>query len=140
MAEKTINGTDLLLTIDGVAIGCATTNSFSVETEMIDAACKESGSFYDASPGMHTATLSTEGLVKIDTPADPTKMRAWDMLNLQMAKTLIDFSFGTAASGENSVTGKAYITSFEMNAGDKENATYSVEMQVVGEFTIEVNP
>jgi predicted secreted protein len=139
MATKIINGTDLALSVGGVLVGCATSSSLSVSTEMIDAACKESGSFYDALPGMHTATLSTDGLVKIDVPADATKYRAFDFGQAQLNKTLIAWKFGTAASGEKYYSGNAYITSFELSGEDKQNATYSVSLQVVGTFSIGTN-
>ena len=139
MAEKIIQGRNLLLSVGGVAIGCSTTNSFSSEREMIDAACKESGNYFDGTPGMITATLSTDGLVKVDTPADPTKTRAYDLLALHQDGTKIEFSFGTDTTGEKTIEGEAYITSIEITGEESGNATYSAEMQVVGPYTVVTN-
>lgn len=139
MAEKIIQGRNLLLSVDGVAIGCSTTNSFSSEREMIDAACKESGEYFDGTPGLITATLSTDGLVKVDTPADPTKTRAYDLLALHQAGTKIEFSFGTDVTGEKTIEGEAYITSIEITGEAEGNATYSASMQVVGPYTVVTN-
>jgi hypothetical protein len=139
MAEKTILGKNLLLKVDGVAIGCATSNSFSSEREMVDGSCKESGEFYDGTPGMITATLSTDGLVKVDTPADPTKTRGYDLLALHLAGTKIEFAFGTVDSGEKTIEGSCFINSIEITGESEGNATYSASMQVVGAYTIVTN-
>jgi hypothetical protein len=134
MAKKIISGTDLQLSFEGKFIGCSTSNSFSSSVDMKDAACKESGQFYDAEPGMFTATLSTEGLVIVDNPVDATAMRAAEIFDLHLNKTRIQWVFTTGVSGETQIAGEGFITSFELTAPDKDNATYSCEVQVVGAY------
>jgi hypothetical protein len=136
MAAKDIQGTDLLLSFEGKAIGCARTSTFSSSFEMVDAACKEAGKFYTATPGKVTATLSSDGVVKIDTPVDATAMRSHDIALLHLNQTLINWEFTTGVAGEFIYAGQGYINSFELNAPDGEAATYSCGVQVVDEWTI----
>lgn len=137
MPAKDINGTDLLLSFQGKAIGCARTSTFSSSFEMVDAACKEAGKFYTAKPGKVTATLTSDGVVKIDVPVDATAMRSHDIGALHLSQTLIDWTFTTGETGEFIYAGKGYINSFELSAPDGEAATYSCGVQVVDEWTID---
>jgi hypothetical protein len=136
MAEKVIKGRDLLLQVNGISVGCAETVEFSSSYEMVEAACRESGGYYDAEPGDRTATLSTDGVMKIDTPADPTKMRGYDLAQLHMDQTRINWVFGTDTTGEKEWYGEAYITEYSQSAPQKENGTYSVSLQVVGVYAL----
>lgn len=140
MATRTVQGKDLLLSIDGKVIGCATDVSFSSTVEMIEAACRESGNFYDAEPGMFTATISTSGFVKIDNPVDTTATRYWNLANLHLNKTKIAWIFGTNVTGEQELYGSAYITSYEQSGSQGDNATYSIELQVVGTYAQRAKP
>lgn len=112
MATRTVQGKDLLLSFGGKVIGCATDVSFSSSVEMIEAACRESGNFYDAEPGKFTATISTSGFVKIDTPVDTTATRYHDLAKLHLDKTKVAWIFGTNVTGEQELYGNAYITSY----------------------------
>lgn len=140
MATKTVQGKDLLLFVGGVPIGCATEVSFSSSVAMIEAACRETGNFYDAEPGMFTATLSASGFARIDTPADATQNRYWNLADLHLNKTKVAWIFGTDVDGEMELYGDAYITSYEQSAPQDGNATYSVELQVVGPYAQRANP
>jgi predicted secreted protein len=140
MATRTVLGKDLLLLVDGKAIGCATDVSFSSSVEMVEAACRESGNFYDAEPGKFTATLSTSGFVKIDTPEDTAQTRYWNLADLHLNKTKIAWVFGTNIDGEKELHGNAYITSYSQEGPQDGNATYSIELQVVGTYAQRANP
>lgn len=135
MAKQIIAGTDLHLSFQGKFIGCSTSNSFSSSVAMRDAACKEAGNFYTGVPGMFTATISTDGLVIVDDPVDAEAMRAAEIFALHMAGTLIDWEFGTDTVGHTKLTGKGYITRFDLNGADSDNGTYTCEVQVVDEYS-----
>jgi len=123
----------MLLSVMGVAIGCANSVEFNSTVTMEEAACRESGDFYDAEPGQFSATLSASGFVKYDTPEDPTKMRAFDLFDLKMAKTKIDWVFAAPGSPKGKA-GKAFITNYTETGEQEGKATYSVELQAVGAY------
>jgi hypothetical protein len=136
MATRIVKGRELLLLVGGKAIGCASSVEFSSSYEMVQAACRESGAFYDAEPSTFTATLSVEGFVKIDNPIDASQTRFYDLAALHMNQTKISWVFGTDVVGEQEWSGEAYITSYSQSAPQEDNATYSIELQVVGPYTI----
>jgi hypothetical protein len=136
MASRIVKGRELLLSVDGVSVGCANSVEFNSSYELVQAACRESGAFYDAEPGSFTATLSVEGLMKIDTPADATQNRYYDLAHLHMNQTKIAWVFGTEVSGEEEWSGFAYITSYSQSAPQEDNGTYSIELAVVGDYKI----
>jgi hypothetical protein len=136
MATRIVKGRELLLSVDGTAIGCANSVEFNSSFDMVQAACRENGAYYDAEPGTFTATLSVEGLMKIDNPADPTQMRFYNIADLHMAQTKIAWTFGTEVAGEEEWSGFAYITSYSQSAPQEDNGTYSLELQVVGAYNI----
>lgn len=140
MATKTIKGKDLLLKVGNVAVGCASTVSFTSSFEMIETSCRELAGFYDAEAGDFKATLSSDGIMRVDTPADATKSRFYDLALLHMNQTKIAFVFGTAVTGEHEWYGNAYINSYEQSAAQKEAGTYSVSFEVVGAYGIRPKP
>jgi hypothetical protein len=134
MAKEVILGRNLVLSLENKVVGCATNNSLTSEVSMQEAACKESGNFYDAVPDRFSASLDLEGLVIYDNPVDTTAMRSHNIADLHMNKTLLDWKFGTTTAGQKSWTGKGYITSYSETAPEEGNATYSVSIQVVGAY------
>ena len=139
MATKVIQGKNLLIKFDGVAVGCASEVSFSSEREMIEAACKESGDYYDGTPGMISTTLSLSGIIKIDTPADPTKVRAYDIVELFQQGALVEWAFGTDEVGEKIIEGQGYLNSVELSGGTSDPGAYSNSITVVGPWTVTTN-
>jgi hypothetical protein len=140
MDTRIVKGRELLLSVDGVSIGCANSVEFNSSFEMVQAACRENGAFYDAEPGTFTATLSVEGLMKIDTPQDATQNRYYDLAGLHMNQTKIAWVFGTDVVGEEEWSGNAYITSYSQSAPQEDNGTYSLELAVVGTYQIGPKP
>ena len=57
-----LNGTDLILSVDGVAIAHATSNSFSSEMATIDVSSKDSAGNQENIGGQKSFTIDFEGL------------------------------------------------------------------------------
>jgi hypothetical protein len=131
---KVVDGSDMLLYFNGKPLGCSTENSFSTDTEMRSAVCKESGKFNSSKPGMISASISTSGLQIYDPVVDNTKMRAWNITDIYLAQEQITWEFTTKVEGEQLLSGVGYISALELNAGD-DNGTYSCTVTVDGEWT-----
>lgn len=90
-------------------------------------------------------TCSANGLVTIDT-SDTTGEQAFDIMDLVGTKVQIKFTPTTGTKNRQveaskpNLTGYAIITSCEMTADDRANATYSVELQGTGALTKGTNP
>jgi len=135
MGATTVKGKDLIMSVNGVSILCATSVSFSSEYEEIEAACRESGDSYDAELGKNTATLEISGILKYDNPSNPQQMRAYDLLALHKNKTRVDFIFGTKGlGGDKEIFGKAILPSYSMEGDQDGVAPYSITFKVVGDW------
>lgn len=139
MARTIVSGKEISMSVDGVVVGCANSGEFSTDVSMVEAACRESGAFYDAVPDKFEAELSIDGFVIYDTPVDATAMRAYDLAALHMNKTLVDWTFGIVTSGQKSWAGQGYITNYTETGEQEGTATYSVTIKPVGSYGIVTN-
>jgi hypothetical protein len=135
MATTIVKGKDIIMSVNGVAILCATSVSFSSEFEEIEAACRESGDGYDAELGKNTASLELSGIMKYDVPVDAGQMRAYDLLSLHKNKTRVDFIFGTKdLGGDKEIFGQAILPSYSLEGDQDGLGTYSITFKVVGDW------
>lgn len=139
MAKTTVTGKEIMISIDDIVVGCANSGEFTSDVSMVEAACRESGAYYDAVPDKFEAELSLDGFVAYDSPVDATAMRAMDLAALHMNKTLVDWSYGIVTSGQKSWAGKGYITSYSESGEQEGAATYSVTIKPVGSYGIVTN-
>lgn len=139
MARTVVSGKEVSMSVDGVVIGCADSGEFSSTVSMVEASCRESGSFYDGTPDKFEATLSISGFVVYDSPSDPTAMRAYDLAALHMNKTLVDWTFGIVTTGQKSWAGQGYVVDYKETGEQDGAATYSVEIKPVGSYGIVTN-
>tara|TARA_R110002124_G_scaffold286096_2_gene465915 strand:- start:312 stop:731 length:420 start_codon:yes stop_codon:yes gene_type:complete len=139
MASTIFNGTNLLLKVitDGgtlATIGHTTSCSVSFSNDMADATTKDSSGYSEVIPAVRSAEISFDGLV------DYTDTAGGDeLMGYLLARTKVDFSFGTAATGDTVYTGEGYLSSAEISGAMEEAVTYSGTITVTGAIVTSVN-
>ena len=134
--DKVINGSDIVLKVDGTIIACSTSHTIELTNAVREIACKGSGDFTSAEYGRFSWTVSTDALFNLGL-SDVTYSA---LMALMLAKTTIAIDSYYDQDGDTlntlSLTGNAIITSISQVAGDNENASYSVSMQGTGALTV----
>ena len=126
------NGTQMLLYIDGVAVGAATSHTLNVNAEMIDATTKSSAGWKDVLPGLRDWSMDTENLVQFDATEGIDESFA-DL----GARTQVVLKFSTEVTGDSRWTGSAYVTSISINAPMEDVVSYSMSFAGDGALTLE---
>jgi|TARA_R100000963_G_C4638703_1_gene102478 predicted secreted protein len=126
------NGTNLLLKVitDGgtlATVGHTTSCSLSLSNDLPEATTKDSAGYQEVIAGVKSGEISFEGLVAYDDAAN-----AIEMADYLLARQKVDFSFGTAATGDAIYTGEGYFSSVEMSAEMESPVTYSGSITITG--------
>tara|TARA_R110000822_G_scaffold35258_1_gene99489 strand:+ start:530 stop:946 length:417 start_codon:yes stop_codon:yes gene_type:complete len=126
------NGTNLLLKFaagasSAVAIGHSTSCSLSLSNDLPEATTKDSAGFQEVIAGVKSGEISFEGLVAYDDSNNA--IQAADLL---IARTKINWTFGTAESGDAVYSGSGFLSSVEMSAEMESPVTYSGSITVTG--------
>lgn len=139
MSKDVLLGNDLLLFVDGVAVGHAKSHTVSISANVIDKSSKDDKTWNTKHSGRLTWNVSTDGLVSYDDTrcnyeALYTKMVAKTQVVLVSA--LIDAANTTQAFTplDSIYTGTAIISSVELTSPDDDNATFSVSFEGTGSF------
>jgi hypothetical protein len=135
MAEV-INGSDLYVFIDGDIVAHATSHTLSMKMNTRDTSNKDTGKFNTKAVGRMDVSATADALVVYtNVEAILTAYLARSVVALTFAErtgaTLTDGVYvgGTADTTKFYAEGNFIITSFDMNAGDQENASYSVSFE-----------
>jgi len=137
-ATSIMNSTDVVIQIstDGSSydiVGRATSASLSVSMETRSTTTKDSAGWDENLEGLKSWSLSGDGLVTYSIANDfETPDELFTILN---NRTAIDVKFGSMTSGEIDYSGKAYLVSYEQEAGVEENVTYSFSITGTGVLT-----
>lgn len=124
------NGKDVLLLVDGTAVGCGISHDENLETEMIETTCKDSAGYKTFIPGDKSATFSAEFLFKQDaTYGYVDLVTAWN------ADTALTVRSSSSVSGDNYLEATAYIQSLSRTMPNSETISATVTFQVTGTVT-----
>lgn len=133
-----LNGTDLILSVDGVAIAHATSNSFSSEMAMIDVSSKDSSGNQENIGGQKSFSIDFEGLTDFGASGYGFA-NLFDLLN---NRTEIDWIFGTDGTPGGvevpvapKLSGAGFISSLSLDAPMEDASTYSGTITVTGAVT-----
>lgn len=139
--KKVLDGTDLILSIGGAALGFSTTCKISTTTETGERVTKEAsaGKWKEKFVKSFSETITAEGCVLTDGEAEtPT----YDQLKaMQLAGETVDASYnvreGTTREGKTTggYTGKYIITQLELDGSAGEDAKYNVTLENCGPVT-----
>tara|TARA_R100000951_G_scaffold65577_1_gene55330 strand:- start:52 stop:486 length:435 start_codon:yes stop_codon:yes gene_type:complete len=137
-ATSIMNSTDVVIQIstDGSSydiIGRATSASLSVSMETRSTTTKDSAGWDENLEGLKSWSLSGDGLVTYSIANDFETPD--ELFTILANRTAIDVKFGSMTSGEIDYSGKAYLVSYEQEAGVEENVTYSFSITGTGVLT-----
>lgn len=139
MATSVTNGTNLILKVIGdggtlAAVGHTTSCTISLTNDMADATTKDSSGFSESIAGLISGEISFDGLIDYTDSNGGTQLA-----NFLLARTKVDFSYGTENTGNTIYTGEGFLTGLEIT-GEMESAiTYSGSIQITGTITASVN-
>ena len=132
MANDILNGTIMLVYVDGKAIAKTTSHTMSLGVNMRDSTTKDSGGKEEVLPGSSNATIAFEAMVAWKA-SEATKTWFDDLFELYTGKTLVTLKFyDKDAVSEPGFTGSAYLESLEMSAPTEENITMSGTFHITG--------
>jgi hypothetical protein len=114
-----------------VKITCQTNAELSINNEMFDVTCKDSGQWREVIPGQSTATLSGELFVAYDASNGHD-----EILTDAIAQNKLEWVFGTGVAGDTRLSGQGYFSSASISApGQNEGVSMSFEITVTGAIT-----
>jgi len=129
-----VNGSDLYMWINDVLIGYSTSYTISIEDSPRRITNKGSGHYHTYTPGIFDVSASCDGLLVYDSGAE-------QIYAAMIARTAVKLDFGEKSIGtlvlDTAVryyTGYFIVTSFEENATDAENSTYSATFKPTADF------
>ena len=134
-----LNATDLIIKIhstDGSEekIGFATSASLDISMDERDVTTKDSAGWKEIGGGQKSWTLSTDALYSA-TPLGASEGAGFDDLFTYLqdrTEVFVEFTTGTATTGDKYYDGKAYITSLSSSGGVEESATMSISLTGTG--------
>ena len=128
------NGTNLILTVEGTAVGHTTSCSMSLSMDTPEATTKDSNGFSEYIGGVKGGEVSFEGLVSYDDSAN-----AIEFADYLLARTQLTCVFGTAETGDAVYTAEGFLSSVEMSAEMESAVTYSGSITLTGAITKSTN-
>jgi len=113
---------------------CEITNGFSAQAGKIDATCKSDGGVAFTLQGTINATISVEWFVDYSTDAGSyTHMEAHAAF---LAGTNEPFLLTTAHTGDETISGNALITDFNITADDEDGVKGTATLEVQGPYAL----
>lgn len=141
MEKGYVNGSNLLLSIGGKAIGHCSTHTLSFGTETKERAVKPA-----ASEAKSSALFKEKGITSVNFTANGEGFRFdgeaecgyKELLAMLVAAEPVDVkAFEREGDAKPYLTGKAVITSLEETNPAQDDATYSVSLESTGVFTVD---
>ena len=133
------SGTNLLVKViaDGgtlATIGHTTSCSMSLSHDLPEATTKDSNGYSEFISGVRGGTISFEGLVAYDDSSN-----AEEIIGYVTGRNKVDWSFGTAETGDTVYSGEGFISSIEVSAEMESPVSYSGEITITGAITSAAN-
>jgi len=125
-----LNGTLLLLFVDGVAIGETTSHTLGFEQATRDATTKGSGAYEEVLPALRSWTIDFDAFVAFDATNGYKQLRA-----LIASRTEVTLLFSSLESGDPQYSGFSYLTSVSLDAAVEDSTTMSGSFKGTGELT-----
>lgn len=145
MANTLIKGNDLMLfDAEGKSLAYATNHTLSMSGDVTDISSKDHGVFGAQEVNKINWEITSENLYTTEEfDSLFTKMIARQSITVffglkaenDPTKTVVDGDYPNWTKGTGSYTGKAFITSLQVNAQNGENATFSITLTGAGSFT-----
>jgi predicted secreted protein len=129
----TINGTSLIIVVDGTAIAHSTSATLNLERAMIDVSSKDSSGDSESIAGQKSASLDFEALVDFSPSAGDNIA---DLITLYQANTAVSWEIASGTAGTApKFTGNGFISSLSMDTPMEDATTFSGSITVTGAVT-----
>ena len=133
------SGTDLLIKVIGdggtlATIGHTTSCSMSLSHDLPEATTKDSNGYAEYISGVRGGEISFEGLVAYDDAAN-----AEEIISYVTGRNLVNWSFGTAATGDTVYSGDGFISSIEVSAEMESPVSFSGTITITGAISSATN-
>ena len=133
------NGTNLILKViaDGgtlATIGHTTSCTFSISNDLPIATTKDSSGYQEVISGVRSAEITFDGLVDYSDSMDIDTL-----IGFVTSRQKIDFSFGTAATGDVVYSGEGFLSSVDYTAEMESPVSFSGTITSTGAITATAN-
>lgn len=129
----TINGTSLIIVVDGTAIAHSTSATLNLERAMIDVSSKDSSGDSESIAGQKSASLDFEALVDF-APSEGDNIA--DLITLYQANASVTWEIASGTQGTApKFTGSGFISSLSMDTPMEDATTFSGSITVTGAVT-----
>ena len=143
MSSTIINGTDLVLTIDGVAVAAAEDHSISITAAERSISSKDSGQWEENTIGRFSWETTVNGMVSFDSgicnyATLATKMLAKSLVGIQSINATggtVVAGVVTPLAGAYILSGSAIITKLDQTNKDADNVTFTCTFKGTGALT-----
>lgn len=136
-----MNGSDLLLKVDGKAYGHCTTTGVSISTETKDRTVKPLDSIQELTASLFAdkgvtrinVSITAEGLINYDEEEQSYK----GLMDLLVTGQTVDVEVYERGISKKAFSGKFAITSLELTAPANDDVTYSITLENSGVVTFD---
>ena len=125
-----LNGTLMKVYVDGTAVAYTTSASISTSMSTRDATTKDSSGWSEKKEGLREVSVSGDFLHAFDASYGYS-----DLFALLTNRTKVTIRFSTEVSGDKYLSGSAYLTSLDQEAGTEETISGSFTFEGDGEWT-----
>lgn len=134
---KVLDGTDLLLSVGGKALGYSTSCKISTSTETGERITKEAAMarWKEAYVKSFSETITADGLVLTNSDAEKPTYKELKALQLAGEPVIAAYYQRTSAGGSIGYSGNFIITKLDIDGTAGEDAKYSIELQNSGAIT-----
>jgi hypothetical protein len=127
-----LNGTKLLVYLNGLAIGRATGGTLDISHAVRDITTKQSGGWQEFLEGLRSATISTEHLYAEDESVSLNELQT----TVITTRVPVTIRVASTTAGDRYWEAQAWLTSLSLNLGAPEdNASFTASFSVTGVLT-----
>lgn len=123
-----MNGTAILLKVEGTTVAKLTSNSFSLNRAAIDVSNKDSNGWQESIYGQGSGSFECEGVF-----AENGTWGFDEAYTALTAKTVLTIRYGTTTAGDKYYEGECLLTSLTQTAPMEDKVTFSCTLQLTGE-------
>lgn len=133
-ADELINGTLILLDVDGSVLAHIDSATWNSSFSLAEAADKDSDGFqeYLEEAGLREASMDIDGNANFDYADGNQK----DLAEKLKGRSKFSFVFGPDSAGDLNFTGDCFINDHSIDAPNEETTTFSATATVTGEWLI----
>jgi predicted secreted protein len=131
-----LNGTSLVIFVDGVQVGCLQENQISINVDLPDATCKDSGGYANHIKGLKDWQVSGSGLYD----PDNSDFTADDIVDKILNGTSVVVAFTTNETGSIVYKGSADFQNLSISAPMEAASGFDFSLKGNGPLLVSVAP